>query len=67
MLVSIPKFACKLSIRKDVVGLAVYACLCCIIMGTFVEAIIITAIVAVIVAAIKIPIVLWFIIITTNK
>jgi hypothetical protein len=66
MLVSIPKFACKLSIRKDVVGLAVYACLCCIIMGTFVEAIIITAIV-VIVAAIKIPIVLRFIIITTNK
>ena len=37
--------------------------LCCIIMETFVEAISITAIVA----AIKIPIVLRFIIITTNK
>jgi hypothetical protein len=37
--------------------------LCCIIMETFLEAITITAIVA----DIKIPIVLRFIIITTNK
>jgi hypothetical protein len=58
-----PKFARKFSLREDGVGLAAYACICCIIMETFVEAIIITAIVA----AIKIPIALRFIIVTANK
>jgi hypothetical protein len=58
-----PKFARKLSLKEDVVGLAAFACLSCIIGTIFVEAIIITAIVA----AIKIPMVVRFIIVTTKK
>ena len=49
---------------EDVVGLAEYVCLRCIIGVRFATAISITAVVA---AAIMIPIVVRFIIVTTNK